>query len=107
MFIETVNQWEKIKGNPDGKYTQRLLPEGIKLDLFMATEMNWGLIYAIRTGSAEYSHQVLATGWVKAGYKSVGGYLRDSSGKKIPTREERELFDLIGIPWLEPEKREL
>jgi len=32
------------------------IPEGIKLDLFMANIRNWGLIFAIRTGSARYSH---------------------------------------------------
>jgi len=28
-----VNQWEKVKGELPCKYTQRILPEGIKLDL--------------------------------------------------------------------------
>jgi DNA polymerase/3'-5' exonuclease PolX len=39
-----VNRWTKIKGELPCKYTQRLLPEGIALDLFFATEQNWGLI---------------------------------------------------------------
>src|SRR5690348_10860398 len=46
-----VNQWSKVKGDLDFdkcKYTQRILPEGIKLDLFFAREFNWGYIYAIR-----------------------------------------------------------
>ncbi len=73
-----VNQWEKVKGNLQYgkcKYTQRILPDGIKLDLFFAEPGNWGLIYAIRTGSADYSHRVLASGWVKRGYYSKGGYI--------------------------------
>src|SRR5690348_6628702 len=70
-----VNQWQKVKGELPCKYTQRILPEGIKLDLFFAEHENWGLIFAIRTGSAEYSHKVLAAGWVKAGYQSRDGYL--------------------------------
>jgi len=55
-FSKEVNKLEKVKGNPTGKYTQRILPEGIKLDLFMANIRNWGLIFAIRTGSARYSY---------------------------------------------------
>src|SRR3972149_6870743 len=77
-IAEIVNQWQKVKGELEygkTKYTQRILPEGIKLDLFFAEEGNWGLIFAIRTASADYSHKVLATGWVKRGYKSEGGYL--------------------------------
>jgi len=100
-----VNKWKKIKGDVGGKYLQRELPEGIKLDLFFANEKNWGLIYAIRTGSAEYSHKTLAIGWVKAGYKSKEGTLYKD---KIPVevREEIDLFNLIGIKYTEPKLRE-
>ena len=105
-FCSQVERWPMIKGLASGKYTQRLLPEGIYLDLFMARAENWGLIYAIRTGSAEYSHRVLASGWVRNGYHSVDGMLIKGF-HKIPVREECELFDLIGLPWREPWKRNL
>lgn len=103
-FVLMVNRWLKVKGKPTGKYTQRMLPEGIPLDLFMATPENWGLIFAIRTGSAEFSHQVLAKGWVRAGYRSEGGVLM-RNGTPTFVREERDLFELLGIPWVEPEER--
>ena len=99
-----VNKWQKVKGELPCKYTQRILPEGIKLDLFFAERGNWGLIYAIRTGSAEYSHKVLATGWVKRGYKSEGGYLA-ANGKQIAVPEEEDLFNRIGVPFIAPELR--
>lgn len=99
-----VNQWQKVKGELPCKYTQRILPEGIKLDLFFAERGNWGLIYAIRTGSAEYSHKVLATEWVKRGYKSEGGYLV-ANGKQIAVPEEEDLFRRIGVPFKAPELR--
>ena len=99
-----VNKWDKVKGELPCKYTQRILPDGIKLDLFFAERGNWGLIYAIRTGSAEYSHKVLATEWVKRGYKSEGGYLL-YNGRKILVLEEEDLFKRIGVPFVEPEFR--
>jgi len=99
-FSNEVNKLEKVKGEPTGKYTMRVLPEGIKLDLFIANERNWGLIFAIRTGSAEFSHKVLATGWVKKGYHSVNGMLVSQNGREIEVREEKDLFDLIGIPYI-------
>lgn len=99
-----VNQWEKVKGELPCKYTQRILPEGIKLDLFFAERGNWGLIYAIRTGSADYSHKVLATGWVKRGYKSINGFLT-YNGKQVAVLEEKDLFNRISIVYLEPELR--
>lgn len=88
------------------KYTQRILPEGIKLDLFFAEEGNWGFIFAIRTGSADYSHKVLANGWVKRGYKSENGYLTHN-GKTYDVREEKDLFDRIGVAYVEPKHRTL
>lgn len=101
-----VNKWKKVKGVLPCKYTQRVLPQGIKLDLFFATPKNWGLIYAIRTGSAEYAHKVLATSWVKKGYKSKDGMLWSRrSIVEVPT--EKDLYKLIGLEWIEPEKRNL
>ena len=106
-----VNKWEKCKGELPCKYTQRIIPVicdddtfSIKLDLFFAERGNWGLIYAIRTGSAEYSHKILAIGWVKRGYKSEGGYLT-ANGKQILVPEEKDLFKRIGLPFVEPQYR--
>lgn len=96
-----VGRWQKVKGELPCKYTQRILPEGIKLDLFFAEKRNWGLIYAIRTGSADYSHHILATGWVKAGYKSEGGFLM-SNGHQVAVLEEEDLFQRIGILLFTP-----
>jgi DNA polymerase (family 10) len=101
-----VNAWPKVRGELPCKYTQRELPDGIALDLFFATPENWGLIFAIRTGSADYSHRVLACGWVRAGYKSADGML-SRDGVAVPVREERDLFRLAGVPWVDPEPRSL
>jgi DNA polymerase (family 10) len=104
-IASVVNQWEKVKGELPCKYTQRQLHGGIKLDLFMATPENWGLILAIRTGSAEYSHKVLGAAWKARGYKSVNGMLA-YNGKEIAVRSEEELYTRIGLTWIAPEKRE-
>lgn len=108
-FVRAVEQWEKIKGSPKGAYTQRRHPSGMKVDIFMVTPDNWGLILAIRTGSARFSYEVLARRWCAKGYESKGGMLRvrtnDGNGEVIPVREERDLFTLLGLPWVEPEER--
>jgi DNA polymerase/3'-5' exonuclease PolX len=100
-----------IKGNPyNSKHVQVELQDeqhgGIPVDIFTANPSNWGLIYAIRTGSAEYSHRVLECGWVRNGYKSADGMLT-KDGLAVPVREEAELFRLAGVPWAEPEARSL
>jgi DNA polymerase/3'-5' exonuclease PolX len=105
-FCQLVARWPALKGRADGRYTQRRLPEGIALDLFMPRPESWGLILAVRTGSSVYSHEILAKGWVAAGYHSVDGVLRRGH-LSVHVPEERDLFALIGLPWCEPWEREM
>jgi DNA polymerase (family 10) len=102
-----VNQWEKVRGELPCKYTQRILPEGIRLDLFMVHPDGYGLQRAIRTGSADWGRTVLAPAWVRAGYHSEGGLLRHADGSVVPVRTEPELFRLIDLPWVDPRDREV
>jgi DNA polymerase (family 10) len=102
-----VNQWPKVKGELPCKYTQRRLPDGIALDLFMVEPEGFGLQLAIRTGSAAWSHEVLARSWVRAGFHSEGGLLRRQNGTVVPCTTERGLFDRIGLTWVPPELREV
>lgn len=112
-FVQAVECWPAVKGKPSGRYTQRRLPGGATLDLFMATPETWGLILAVRTGSARFSHEVLARGWCEAGYVSRGGTLRHrggwcglaEDGPPVPVREEADLFRLIGVRWVAPWER--
>ena len=100
-----VSAWPKVKGEIPCRYTRRRLQDGIDLDLSFATPGNWGLIYAIRTGSAGYAHYVLARGWTWRGYKSVKGRLT-LCGEDVPVPEEADLFRLAGVAWTPPEKRD-
>ena len=103
-FVAQVKQWPKVRGEPTGKYTQRNLPEGIKLDLFMAEERNWGNILLIRTGPADFSKWIMGTKVRKAGFRQKDGYLQ-KGGQIIVCREERDLFKLIGMNYVEPKYR--
>lgn len=105
-----INQYKKVKGEliyDVCKYSQRLIPinnSEIKLDLFMTTNQSkWGLLYAIRTGSAEFSKK-LATRWVELGYHSRDGILM-YAGKPYPCFEEIDVFKRLGMPFIEPENR--
>ncbi len=100
-----INRWKKVKGTLPCKYTQRVLPEGIKLDLFFTTPENWGYRLATRTGPALYSQKVLSIGYLQSGYKSVKGDLIDKEGRKVATYEEEDFYNLIGLEYVEPEFR--
>ena len=103
-FLRAVIEWPATKGSAEGRYTRRVLPGGVTLDLFIANPDNWGLIFAIRTGSATYSHMVLAAGWVRRGFHSKDGMLH-RRGEPVPTPEEENLFRKAGVRWIEPQFR--
>lgn len=96
-----------IKG--DQKYRQYELPQEIKLDLFMVTPpAQWGVIYAIRTGPAEYSRWLVTrrrSGGALPSYLQVrdGGVWRGQ--ELIPTPTERSFFQLLGLDYIRPENR--
>lgn len=99
--LAVMNLGRILKGEPtNGKYVQVL--SSVVLDIFTARPDNWGLIFAIRTGSATFSHR-LACAWVAAGYKSVAGKLvRRSDKAEIETPEEKDVFALAGMPFIGP-----
>jgi DNA polymerase/3'-5' exonuclease PolX len=116
-IASVINKWEKVKGDLPCKYTQRIVgyelltksgwdePKKCTVDIFFAVPENWGYIFAIRTGSAEFSHNVLAKKWVSLGYKGEEGFLHDSHGKRVNVYEEESLFRMLGLKYIEPQKR--
>lgn len=120
-----------IKGNPNtGRYCQVRIPAGdnINIDIFMPEPDDYFRQLAIRTGSADYSQKVIATGWRRKGWVGTDQGLRLekeceakelSGGKKQwkciernPTlppvwQSEEELFEWIGVKWIEPQWRSI
>jgi len=111
-FRTLVNQWEKVRGEALGRYTQRMLPEGVKLDLFMCQGDNWGNIFLQRTGNWRFSRWTLGIRAKQVGLLHRGGYLWDmkvmgfEEGIQIHCYEEEDVFRLLEMDWIEPKDRE-
>lgn len=94
---------------PDAKYYRGLLTCGMKLDLFLATPENFGLIFAIRTGSKDFT-AALVTHARTVGFPSVDGYLTrslgDGSTERIATPDEQTVFEVLGLEYVEPRDRQ-
>lgn len=93
------------------RYKQYALPEGINLDLFIVLPpAQWGVIFALRTGGAEFSRKLVTA-------KRYGGYLpslyiirdgavrRQDTGEVVPTPEESDFFALLGLDFISPQER--
>lgn len=117
-----------IKGKHDGRYMQILVKGNVTLDLFMPQPADYFRMLAIRTGSADYSHLVIADGWKRKGWCAVNGIglrriedcverrngdkhswvLSNPNGELPPVwQSEEEFFAWLGIPYTAPKNREI
>lgn len=101
-----------VNGRPAfGERYKRLTYRGRGLDLFsVLPPAQWGVIFLIRTGSADFSHRLVTPkrqgGWMSSGMHIANGVLwRDTLA--VPTPEELDVFCLLNRPYVEPERREV
>lgn len=119
LAIEERDQvLERLSGGE--RYVKlRHIRSGLQVDLFLVLPpAQWGVLFAIRTGPADYS-QWLVTYARRRGMHVADGALREglrdhASGLLsdrlcrcpiIPTPEEGDLYDALGLPWVDPSVR--
>lgn len=79
------------------------------LDLFIVTKpAQWGVIFTLRTGPAEYSKWLVTTkqkgGALPSNCKSKNGAIY-CNGELIEMPTEESYFDFLGLDWPEPATR--
>lgn len=107
-FMRAVSRIGQIIRGKD-RY-MKIVPRdgGLPVDLFCPNEWDYWRIFAIRTGSVDYSRQVIAAAWCYAGWQGsdAGLIRRDGGAEKPPVwQSEQEFFDWLGVRWIEPNKR--
>lgn len=95
-----------VKKNDGSKYLK--LHEtvcDVQIDLFVVRPpAEWGPIFAIRTGSADFSKNLMIS--LKAhGLRSEDGRVLDAKGNHVPCPEEEDFFKAAGVKWRPPEQR--
>lgn len=77
----------------------------VQFDLLFAEEDSFGAALAYFTGSKE--HNVSLRSLAKAkGYTINEHGFYTIAGSRVGGKEEKELYDLLGLPWVPPELRE-
>lgn len=84
----------------------------IKLDLFLVTPpADWGVIYLIRTGPADFSHWIVTPkyfgGGLPNGLQIQGGRVLTSDGEHIHCWDEIDFLHVCNLDWIEPKDRHL
>lgn len=94
--------------------------KSINVDLFLTTPEQWGYIFMLRTGSADYMHHVVTPlkfgGLCPPNVRFQGGWMQalvpsedetaDGTWANLPTEQEDEVFWHLGTPFLAPPQRE-
>ena len=102
-----VSGFRLLKNGDHFKQAQ-LADGGVKFDIFITTPECWGVIFTIRTGSADFSHRLVTT-------RQQGGLLPSNLRVKdgriwhgetaLSTPEESDVFAVLGMAWIDPEQR--
>lgn len=122
------NTGKIIKGNANGRMMQVELYQKIMVDFFIPEEKDFYRIYAIRTGSSLYAHNVIAGAWRALGWCGSDLGLRrqddcrrykDSAGKEkwqcvnkngeLPPvwEDEKHFFDWLRVKYVHPVRRDM
>lgn len=112
-LVETGTLSRRLDADGRGRYGPRhkaLLYSGFGVDLFsVIAPGQWGVIFAIRTGPAEWSHRLvtdrrrggMCPPW--ATFRNGGVY--HANGTLMETPEESDLFRVLGLEWVPPGAR--
>lgn len=82
--------------------------ELISIDLYIATKTTWWTLLLIRTGSR--SHNIALAGRAvdrNMHLKADGSGVLTVTGELIPIQSEEQIFQILGVPYREPEEREV
>ena len=95
-------------GRPTFGPSNKLLvhtPTGIPVDVFSASEQNWGMTMVVRTGPREFNVRMMAR-FLELGMKGHAyGGVTDSQGNEVDCPDEATVFRLLGWPWIPPWER--
>ena len=82
--------------------------EAFPLDLFVTQPAEWGVVFTIRTGSADFTHRLVTPrrhgGLMPDGMREHGNAIWDGE-RQLVTPEERDVFAALGLAWVPPERR--
>ncbi len=109
MSLNVIGQRKNVNGSVMWGAKNKLavhVASGIPVDLFTATAENWFNYLVCRTGSAE-SNMAICNAAIAKGWKwnPYGAGFTDTHGNLVPVTIEREVFELVGLKYLEPWER--
>lgn len=93
-----------------GQNLKRATFRGLSVDIQAVTDAStWGAWLLIRTGPAEFNKAIVTPrfqgGLLPSGFEWKNGFQLHRYGGRVNTRTEEDVFEALGLPYLEPHKR--
>jgi len=82
------------------------LPSGLAVDVFSTDEQCWPVALVIRTGGAETNRRIAAAAIRKGWHLQAYGAGFSTPQGDVVCKSERDVFELVGLPYLLAEERE-
>jgi DNA polymerase/3'-5' exonuclease PolX len=106
-FIESSVYFCEKNGDRQKKIVYTL---DINCDLFIVLPpAQWGVIFTIRTGPADFSKRVVTPrkhgGYLPSNCRVINGTLHNAYDHIFPMPEEIDFLDFLGLGWIEPKER--
>ena len=79
----------------------------MQVDVNLTTEESWGASILMWTGTKELNVKMRAVAKEKGLKLNQYGLFRRSDGVKVAGRDEEEVFEVLGLKYLEPHQREV
>jgi DNA polymerase/3'-5' exonuclease PolX len=103
LLIQGVLKWDREVLRNGPRYKRVIhTASGAIVELFRANPDNWGLIYALRTGPADFMKMLVSHEWeggvMPIGMKMQDGYLW-REGQRLATPTEHVFFEEMGLMW--------
>lgn len=122
---QVIRQWRNTKNQPCwGPKLKRFIFEGMDVQVQSVDADCFGLWSVVRTGPAGYSHAfvtprsqqvvvkrsrngtvVRRPGLLPSGFEIKGGFRLFRSGGFVPTPEEADVYEVLGMKYVEPWER--
>lgn len=79
----------------------------VQVDLYRADPTTWGILLLVRTGSKEHNVKLCNLAISKGLRLQYSAGLTDKYGNVVAGRTEEEVFNALGVPYVEPRAREV
>jgi len=81
--------------------------EEIKADLWFTSVNQWPIMLLLKTGGTKSNQRITTLCSEKDWQLSVQeGVIYNENGKRLPIKEEKDIYSLLEIPFIEPSVRE-